>query len=85
VLVVAALMVWPVATSRLVARSFRATVFGAVGVGMVSVVVGLYAARQWSLAPGGSIVLAVTALFAVTAVVGSITHRSRASSFLPTH
>jgi zinc transport system permease protein len=85
VLLVAALMVLPVATSRLVARSFRATVFGAVGVGMVSVVVGLYAARQWSLAPGGSIVLAVTALFAVTAVVGSITHRSRASSFLPTH
>ncbi len=85
VLLVAALMVLPVATSRVVARSFRSTVFGAVGIGMVSVVVGLYAARQWSLSPGGSIVLAVTALFAVTSIAGSITHRARAASFLPTH
>jgi zinc transport system permease protein len=84
VLLVAAMMVLPVATSRLVARSFRATVFGAVGVGMVAVVIGLTAARAWSLAPGGSIVLAVAALFAVTSVATSLRGRGRAGSVLPT-
>ena len=57
VLLVAALMVLPVATSRLLARSFRATLIGAVGVGVVSAVLGLFAARQWALAAGGAIVL----------------------------
>jgi zinc transport system permease protein len=83
VLLVAALMVLPVATSRLVARSFRATLLGAVVVGMVSVVLGLTAARAWALAPGGSIVLAVTAMFAVTAVAGGVTRRTRLSAVLP--
>jgi len=69
VLLVAALMVLPVASSRLLARSFRSTVLIAVVVGVASVVAGLVAARQWSLAPGGSIVLAATACFAVTAAV----------------
>jgi zinc transport system permease protein len=68
VLLVAALMVLPVASSRLVARSFRSTVSLAVAVGVASVVVGLVAARQWSLAPGGSIVLTATVIFGVTAV-----------------
>lgn len=84
VLLVAALMVLPVATSRLVARSFRATLLGAVVVGMVSVIVGLTAARAWALAPGGSIVLAVTALFAVTAIAGGVTRRGHVSAVLPT-
>jgi zinc transport system permease protein len=84
VLLVAAMMVLPVATSRLVARSFRATLFGAVGVGMVAVVIGLTAARAWSLAPGGSIVLAVAALFAVTSVATGLLGRGRAGSVLPT-
>jgi zinc transport system permease protein len=66
VLLVAALMVLPVASSRLIARSFRSTVLVAVAVGVVSVIVGLVAARQWALAPGGSIVLAATAVFGVT-------------------
>jgi zinc transport system permease protein len=65
-LLVAALMVLPVATSQLVARSFRGTVTGAVGVGIGSVVVGLAAARAWGLAPGGTIVLTATVAFAVT-------------------
>ena len=44
-LLVAALMVLPVASGRLLARSFRTTVLVAVGVGIFSVVVGLAAAR----------------------------------------
>jgi zinc transport system permease protein len=69
VLLVAALMVLPVASSRLLARSFRSTVSLAVAVGVASVVIGLVAARQWSLAPGGAIVLTATAIFGVTALV----------------
>jgi zinc transport system permease protein len=66
-LLVAALMVLPVASGRLLARSFRSTVLVAVGVGIVSVVAGLAAARLWALAPGGAIVLVAGAVFAVTA------------------
>ena len=68
VLLVAALMVLPVASSRLLARSFRSTVLLAVVVGVGSVVVGLVAARQWALAPGGTIVLATVACFGITAI-----------------
>ncbi len=72
VLLVAALMVLPVATSRLVATSFRSTLFGAVAVGVASAVLGLVAARQWALAAGGAIVLVAAALFAIAAVVSGV-------------
>jgi zinc transport system permease protein len=62
-------MVLPVASGRLVARSFRSTVAVAVGVGIVSVVAGLTAARLWAVAPGGAIVLVAGAIFAITAGV----------------
>jgi zinc transport system permease protein len=58
----------PVATSRLLARSFRTTLMGAVAVGVLSAVLGLWAARQWALAAGGAIVLVAAALFAVASV-----------------
>ncbi len=69
VLLVAALMVLPVATSRLVARSFRTTMLGSAAVGVAGVVLGLFAARQWALAAGGAIVLVVTAIFAVASLL----------------
>jgi zinc transport system permease protein len=72
VLLIAALMVLPVAASRLMARSFRSTLFGAVGVGVASAVFGLAAARQWALAAGGTIVLVAAALFVVAAVVAGL-------------
>ncbi len=65
-LLVAALMVLPVASGRLLARSFRRTMAVSVGVGVVSVVGGLSAARVWNLAPGGAIVLAAAAIFVLT-------------------
>jgi zinc transport system permease protein len=68
VLLVAALMVLPVATSRVVARSFRTTTLGAGVVGITAVVLGLAAARQWALAAGGAIVLVAVALFAAASV-----------------
>jgi zinc transport system permease protein len=69
VLLVAALMVLPVATSRLLARSFRSTLLGAVAVGVVSAVLGLFAARQWALAAGGAIVLVAAVLFTLASIV----------------
>jgi len=71
VLLIAALMVLPVATGRTFARSFRSTMAVSAAIGAASVVAGLYAARKWALAPGGSIVLVAAILFAVTSVVGS--------------
>jgi zinc transport system permease protein len=69
VLLVAALMVLPVATSRQLARSFRTTLFGSAAVGMLCVVIGLAVAREWALAAGGTIVLVVTALFAAASLL----------------
>jgi zinc transport system permease protein len=66
-LLVAALMVLPVASGRLLARSFRSTVLVAIGVGIFSVVVGLAVARLWAVAAGGAIVLVAGAVFALTA------------------
>ena len=69
VLLIAALMVLPVASGRLLARSFRATVALAVAIGLGSVVLGLAAARQWDLAPGGSIVLTAALIFGVVSLL----------------
>jgi zinc transport system permease protein len=68
VLLVAALMVLPVATAQLVARSFMSSLRWAAAIGMVSVVVGLVAARAWNLAPGGTIVLVTAGLFAIASM-----------------
>ena len=64
----AALMVLPVGTAQRVARSFRSTLLVASATGAVSAVVGLAVARQWSLAPGGTIVLVAAGLFLATAL-----------------
>jgi len=68
ILLVAAMMVLPVASAQLLARSFRATLAWAVGIGMGSVVAGLAASRIWNLAPSGVIVLAAALFFAVVSV-----------------
>ena len=83
VLLVAALMVIPVATSRLLARSFAGTIAGASAVGVASVVIGLAAARQWELAPGGSIVLTAVACFAITSVGTGLVRRTGPRPVVP--
>jgi zinc transport system permease protein len=65
ILLVAALMVLPVASGQVLGRSFRTTVWWSVAVGVVSVVAGLTASRQWALAPGGTIVLVAAGAFVV--------------------
>ena len=67
VLLVAALLVLPVASGQIVARSFRGVLAWSVVVGAGSVITGLVAARVWSLAPGGTIVLVAAAVFAIVA------------------
>jgi zinc transport system permease protein len=68
ILLIAAMMVLPVASGQLLARSFRGTMWWSVGIGVTSVVAGLAASRVWGLAPGGTIVLLAAACFAVVAV-----------------
>jgi zinc transport system permease protein len=69
ILLVAAMMVLPVASGQLLARSFRATLWWSVAIGVASVVLGLAASRIWGLAPGGTIVLISAAGFGVVVLV----------------
>jgi zinc transport system permease protein len=78
ILLIAAMMVLPVASGQLLARSFRGTLAWSAGVGMIAAVAGLAAARVWNLAPSGSIVLVSAIVFAVVA----ITTRGRGSRIL---
>ncbi|MDQ1444960.1 MAG: zinc transport system permease protein [Acidimicrobiaceae bacterium] len=71
VLLVAAMMVLPVAASQVVASSFRRAVTLAMAIGVGAVVVGLGLARVWALPPGGTIVLVTAAVYAVLSVVRS--------------
>jgi len=68
ILLIAAMMVLPVASGQLLARSFRNTLRWSVAIGAGSVVVGLAASRIWGLAPGGAIVLVAAGCFGVVAV-----------------
>jgi zinc transport system permease protein len=83
-LLVAALMVVPVAAGSKVAHSFRATLGWAVTVGAVSAWVGLFAAAaHGELVPGGTIVLASIGAFVIFALIGrrtAVAHRPRKSS-----
>jgi zinc transport system permease protein len=69
VLMIAALMVLPVATGQLIARSFVGALRAAVAVGAGSVILGLAASRVWGLAPSGTIVLVAAAVFLVAALI----------------
>lgn len=68
ILLIAAMMVLPVASAQLLARSFRGTVRAAVAIGAASSLVGLTIARPLGLAPGGAIVFVAAATFAAVAV-----------------
>ena len=67
-LLVAALMIVPVAAGQLLARSQAGILAWSVSVGIGSVVLGLALARAGGLAPGGTIVLVAVAVFGVVAV-----------------
>ena len=69
ILLIAALMVLPVATGQLLGRSFGGTLRIAVAAGVGSVTVGLTLSRVWGLAPGGAIVLVAALVFLVVALL----------------
>lgn len=69
VLLIAAMMVLPVASGQALARSFRGTMWWSVGVGVASVVAGLAVSRIWGLAPGGTIVLIAASCFAIVTLL----------------
>lgn len=69
VLLVAALMVLPVGAAQCLAGSFRSAMLGASAIGGASAVVGLAIARQWALAPGGTIVLVAAASFVLASLL----------------
>jgi zinc transport system permease protein len=69
ILLIAAMMVLPVASGQLLARSFAGTLRWSIAIGVASVVGGLTLSWVWDLAPSGTIVLLTAAVFAVVAVV----------------
>jgi zinc transport system permease protein len=68
ILLIAALLVLPVASAQLLARSFAGTLRAAVLIGAGSAALGLGLGRALDIAPGGAIVLCAAALFAVVAI-----------------
>ena len=80
VLLVAAMMVLPVAAAQLTARSFRQAVALAMAIGAGGAVVGLGLARVWELPPGGTIVLVTAAVYVVLSVAGQRQARHRPST-----
>ncbi len=87
-LLVSALMIVPVAASQQLARSFRATIVGAVVVGAGSGVGGLLVSaylsvnRDLTVAPGATIVLLALACFVATWPIGMV-YRRRARMRTP--
>lgn len=69
-LLVAAMLVLPVACALQTAKSFAATLGQGVAYGLAMVVIGLTASYYLDLAPGGSIVLTGTLLFALSFLLG---------------
>jgi zinc transport system permease protein len=68
ILLIAALMVLPVASAQLLARSFRGTLGWAVGIGALSVVTGLTVSWFWDIAPSGAIVVVAASTFGIVSI-----------------
>jgi zinc transport system permease protein len=75
VLLVSALMIVPVAIAQLGARSFRATMTTAMGIGAAVCVTGLSITYFQELSPGATIVILAIGLYAVVAVLRPLLRR----------
>ena len=71
ILLIAALMVLPAIAAGRIAWSVRSTILLAMGIGVASVFAGLIVSYYADLAPGGTIVLAAAASFAVTSAAAA--------------
>ena len=84
VLLIAAVVVIPASSARLVGRSFGALVALAAGLGITAAVIGLFVSFHVEIASGPAIVLASAAMFAVTLAATTVggalaVRRSRAA------
>lgn len=68
VVLIAALLVIPPATARLLARTFLAMTLISVGLGLISIVIGMAAAWRFDVPPGPAIILVQSAVFFMTAL-----------------
>jgi zinc transport system permease protein len=71
-LLVAAMLVLPVAAVQQLTTSFRATVFGSLALGCVVSVVGLIAAFYADVAPGPMIVVCTIGTFALASLISRV-------------
>jgi zinc transport system permease protein len=76
ILLIAALMVLPVAAAQRVAWSLRSTMALSIGFGLTAVLIGLTVSYYANLPPGGTIVLTGTALFLVATVASDTVLRT---------
>lgn len=77
ILLVAAMLVVPVAAAAQLARSYRGTMLGAAAIGAASAFIGLLAGFYADATPGASIVLSAIAAYAVAALIRTIRDRLR--------
>lgn len=75
-LLISALMVLPVAASSQLARSFTATLFGAVGLGVVVSTAGVLLSYPLDVGPGALIVVLAIAMFFSCALLGKVMQRA---------
>ncbi len=74
ILLVAAMMVLPVASAQTLARSFRASLAIAVVIGVAASIAGLAVSGVAGTAPGGTIVLVAAGVFVVVAIASRTVH-----------
>ncbi len=71
VILVAAMLVVPVAAAAQVAGSFRRALYGSILVGEASVIVGIVLAWTYGLRPGGTIVVVAVGIYLAAVLVGT--------------
>jgi zinc transport system permease protein len=76
-LLVSALMVIPVATSQNLFKGFRAGLYGAMGIGVLVALSGVFGSFYADVPPGAFIVVLAIAAFAISWPISSWRHRSR--------
>jgi zinc transport system permease protein len=81
-LLISALMVVPVATAQLVARSFAATLVVASALGLAFAVTGVVASFSWDTPSGGTIVLLAIVAFVLTTAAVGVRSRRRGTAEL---
>ncbi len=79
-LLISALMILPNATAQLLARSFRATMTYAVGIGVLCSVGGVLISYEAATPSGGTIVLLAVGLFLGTSILTAVLARVRRAS-----